>query len=171
MTGEEFRAALAQRGLTIRAAAEVLGHAPGSIQRWLKAGPPDEVATAIVNVPSGEQLDDVIYALGCVAAVVESTIGRRLKESEYTGMAAAPARTLGPLVARMFAEAKTETRRKTDTRLTELMAQLPSSGLPAQVSAARQSSFWLGYYQERARLHERMRSGRVSEQPGDAADD
>jgi hypothetical protein len=34
MTGEEFRALMAAAGLTVRAAATLLGVAPATIQRW-----------------------------------------------------------------------------------------------------------------------------------------
>lgn len=155
MTGDEFRAARADAGMSIRAAADHIGASTRTIQAWERMGsaelPPHAANLLKPRVAEGVDVDRANYVLGQVMACVERAIYPfNLRQSLFDLMAKSPYPIgFGQLMQRYY-EPDMRRTEELDARIAEALAHFPSPDeLGPSGTLPASPSLWLGYYHER----------------------
>lgn len=150
MTGQEFRERRVAAGLSVRKAAEALGVAPATIQRWqLDTSPVPPQAEARIRALAGEASSDqpVARTLGAILAVLELITRRPHRQGVTLLVVSRPAAGF----AEVIAQARQQGARYQvyEDELTALFDEVPN--FPERLTPAEQGAFWLGYYARRSK--------------------
>lgn len=145
MTGAEFKVARIAAGLSYRLAAEALGVALSTIQRWEAAEEvPAAASAALAALTTASRPPDTAYVLGRVVCALERRYGRSFPNGIWTTIEARPALGLAQALRLTGAPRR-------DPAIGELLALLPPE-LPERGTAVFMAAFWIGYWHQRAEL-------------------
>lgn len=151
MTGAEFREARAAAGLSVRKAADALGVAPSTIQRWQmdESRIPSEIAARLMALAAA-QPDATARTLGRLFAVLELAMGAQAPRSVVGLLKPSPAAAFGQMFALLATKRQRDSApyRAYDAEIESLVGDI--AAYPPFLPSVAEADFWLGYYRRRA---------------------
>ena len=150
MEASEVKRLREKAELSVRKAADVLGVASSTYQRYESGyvAIPGEKAR-LLAAAAGEWTPDEasMQALGALWATLGRVLGDKPPQGLIAQLPGAPAATTAQLMA--LARRELERYAAAEERITDLLAELP--GYPPMLTPELDGAFWIGYYHERKR--------------------
>lgn len=153
MTGSEFRTACATANLTIREAAEKLGVAKSTIQRWREddAEIPEDKAQLVSDLATGEPRDHVAARqLGRLFAILERASREDVPRSVMSMVQGNPAAAMGQYLT-TARHTHPQVFARLDRQIEDIMEAMPAQ-LPRIFDSELLGIFQIGYYHQRREL-------------------